>query len=508
MDTRIQDGTAPAYTAVKARPVYTYQKRDVACAACALVLGWLFVRAFLFSGACLGAFVFTAAAAALGIFFLRSSGKLTAKSFAGAVITTALALPMLFSANYEMRLLAGFSAFASYIVWMTVSFGLVPESDFGSLISYLSGVFFRPFSRFGDVYRALAGGVRGGAGKRILAAALGLTAAIPLSFIVLVNLARADRNFGDLINDALNDIADAAFTNIVSVTFGILVAMYLFGLLSASRLAFRTEREPKRFVPAGFTLSLTIPLMLCYAAFFAVQTPYYLSAFGGILPAGYSFSEYAVSGFFELVRVAVINAAVCIGVTLFADGKAVRRVTVTILGAMTLILLATAASKLYLYIEAYSLTRKRVYAAIGMTFIALFFILLILRQYIGSLRLTAAALILSALFSAAMTFPDWDGMIAGRLLDRAVDGRQSDLTAVSDLSDSPKVTECLIAARNGGDWSVSRAAEDILETRFQKFRDHDTVSRTPLETVLEFNIAEYASRKAVYEFFGQISRRV
>ncbi|MCR5263423.1 MAG: DUF4173 domain-containing protein, partial [Clostridiales bacterium] len=455
------------------------------------------------TGICLGAFIFTAAAVTLGMIFIRMSGRMSAKAVIGGAVTVILILPAVFSANHDMRLLAGFSAFASYIVWITSAFGLMPKSDFGMAVSCLSGVFFRPFSRFGDVFRATSGGIRNGAGKKMLAAALGLVAAVPLTVVVLINLAMADRNFMDLFDRMTSSWSDALWADCISAVLGLLAAMYLFGLLSSSRLSFVREREAKHFVPAGFTLSLTIPLMICYILFFAVQIPYYLSAFGGVLPEGYSFSEYAVSGFFELIRVAVINATICLGVTVFADGKIIRRVTVTVLGAMTLILLATAASKLCLYIDTYSLTRKRVYAGIALVFIAAFFILMILRQYLDRLRLTACSLILCALFSVTMTFPDWDGIIAKSLLGRAVDGNQSDLTAIADLSNSPMVNECLIEVWHEGEWPVSRAAENSLSIRAKMYRIHDADPETPLETVLEFNAAEYRSRDILYSIYPQ-----
>lgn len=501
MDNRLTSDQIPD-TYFISSPKYFYRRRDAAFAGCSLALGWLFVRTFMFSGACLGAFVFAAAAAALGLFFLRASGRLTISSAAGGIITVLLALPMLFSPSWEMRSLAGVSAFVSYIIWITGSFSLMPRGDFGQAASVLSGVFVRPFSRFGDVFLALAGGIKNGVGKKLLTVLLGLIAAAPLAVIVMINLCSADIVFAGRVDNLLDSISDTIFVNIVSVFLGIFVAMYLFGLLSASRDAKAIEREPKRFIPAGFTLSLTIPLMICYTAFFAVQLPYYLSAFGGVLPDGYSFSEYAVSGFFELIRVAVINGAVCLVITVFADSKAVRRAVVTVLGVMTLILLSTAASKLYLYIDAYSLTRKRVYAGIALIFIAVFFIILILKQYINSIRLTAASLILCALFSVTMTFPDWDGVIAESMLVRVMDGKLSDLTEISSLSDSPKTVSCIISAYENGEWAASEAAKTVLTGKKESLRVMDEVNGdpTPIESVLSFNISEYRAKKMIREY--------
>ena len=501
MNTTIHNTPAGTVTAAPGKIPYLYIRKDAVYAVSALALGWLFVRSFIFSGACLGAFIFTLAAVALGICFIGSAGKLTAKALIGGAVTLILAAPTLFSANYDMRLLAGFSAFASYIVWITYSFGLMPDSDFGGMASILSGVFARPFSRFADVWRAVGGGMRDGAGKKLLTSLLGLTTAVPLTFIVLINLAQADEVFENKLDELVGNISDRMIVNTVSVMLGILVAMYLFGLLSASRSSAAPKKEQKRFIPAGFALSLTIPLMLCYAAFFAVQLPYYLSAFGGVLPDGYSFSEYAVKGFFELVRVAVINAAVCLAVTLFADGRAVRRSVVTILGVMTLILLATAASKLYLYIDAYSLTLKRVYAAIALIFIAVFFILMIIRQYTDRLRLTAAALILCALFSVTMTFPDWDGVVAGSLIDKAMDGAQSDLTAAETLSRSPKVTESLIRAAEDGSRALSEAAIIQLNNRKMTFDASVSDQNTVLDRIICFNIGEYMSYGMIKDYY-------
>ena len=100
-----------------------------------------------------------------------------------------------------------------------------------------------------------------------------------------------------------------------------------------------------------------------------------------------TYAEYARSGFFELCVVAAIN----LGVLLFMETLCRRRedgsrplghrVVTLALSGVSLLLLVTAAGKLALYVQAYGLSRLRVYAAWLMLLLAAVFAVLVTCQF-------------------------------------------------------------------------------------------------------------------------------
>ena len=119
-------------------------------------------------------------------------------------------------------------------------------------------------------------------------------------------------------------------------------------------------------LPARFFLAYENGICLLYTSFISMQAKYLFGAFWGALPEGFSYSEYARQGFFELCRVAAINIVILLAANVMSRAQAAEncllRVCNTALSALTLLLLATAAAKMALYIAAYGLTVKRVLA--------------------------------------------------------------------------------------------------------------------------------------------------
>jgi hypothetical protein len=124
---------------------------------------------------------------------------------------------------------------------------------------------------------------------------------------------------------------------------------------------------------------------ITYLVFILSQIPYFFSAFTGNRPEGWLvFSEYARHGFFELCGIAAINLAILIIVNLTSKKKRIDSVMLKALNialaSITLILIATAFSKMALYIDAYGLTMPRLLPCIFMVFLAITFMALIALQ--------------------------------------------------------------------------------------------------------------------------------
>ena len=165
-----------------------------------------------------------------------------------------------------------------------------------------------------------------------------------------------------------------------------------------------------------------------------------MSGFTGLLPESFSYAEYAREGFFQLCLVSVINLFVISAVIVFMrrNNKAntvLLKIISIIFSVFTLVLIATAISKLVMYIDFYGLTPKRVHAAWFMAVLAVIFILIIIRQFAKKLNAVAVSIVVLVIMFAAIALPDIDGYIAEYNVDRYLNGTLEtvDVDAMKDL---------------------------------------------------------------------------
>lgn len=168
--------------------------------------------------------------------------------------------------------------------------------------------------------------------------------------------------------------------------FAIPVAAYIFGLVSGSvhkrGVNFFNKENTLKTVSAFRVLPMstiyTLLGLLCslYLVFIGSQMPYFFSAFVGDRPEGWQvYSEYARNGFFELCRIAAINLSVLIFTNvlskrLHGEYKALKLLN-SLLAFLTIVLIATALSKMAMYIGAYGLSVRRLLPCVFMIFLAI-----------------------------------------------------------------------------------------------------------------------------------------
>jgi Domain of unknown function (DUF4173) len=131
----------------------------------------------------------------------------------------------------------------------------------------------------------------------------------------------------------------------------------------------RLDQQPDSFKPfLGWTESGVVLLLvnILFAAFVVVQFRYFFGGQANITAEGYTYSDYAVRGFNELVSVAVISLLL-----LLALGAVTQRtnrfqsrsfsVLAVILVVLVLVILVSSFQRLTLYEDAYGFTRLRTY---------------------------------------------------------------------------------------------------------------------------------------------------
>lgn len=420
-----------------------------------LFTGYTFIKLFLQHSCGIAAALFLVAVLALSAVLAKlrkADGSRSSKLY--FVLTAVFALGTGVSANGLIRFLAFCFAAVYYAMWAFAlnnpewkGFG---ESAFHSVCEAVFGV---PKRNFTACPKAACGIFRRKSGvKNVGYAVIGLVLSVPITVVVCALLMSADGGFEDMLGRIFDGIS---LTEFWLFLVGLPVSFLLFGVIFgavSSKGKLRTDEalyEAKngkmRIAPPALVCAFTTPILIVYVLFFFSQLGYFISAFGGVLPEKFSASEYARRGFFELCTVAVINLAVIAAVNAFCrrDGKntALKTVTVT-LSVFTLILIATAESKMFLYIDRFGLTSKRVYTSWAMFILAAVFVLIIISRF-KKFRAASVGAAVITIASLLLCFCNADGLIArydAKLIESGVMASFPD-----DLSPdaAPVIRECL-----------------------------------------------------------------
>ncbi|MBQ2806304.1 MAG: DUF4173 domain-containing protein, partial [Clostridia bacterium] len=170
-------------------------------------------------------------------------------------------------------------------------------------------------------------------------------------------------------------------------------------------------------LPRALLCATVTPILAVYVIFFISQWEYYVSAFTGKLPETMTYAKYARNGFFQLCWVCAINAVMLLVFNLLirrSEQKKdiLRSVYTGLISVFTMVLIATALSKMLLYIDSFGLTRKRVYASWLILMLAVFFATVLIWQFVRRIPLCTVLAVTFVVFFAAIVLPNVDAMIA------------------------------------------------------------------------------------------------
>lgn len=206
-----------------------------------------------------------------------------------------------------------------------------------------------------------------GRGRYIL---FGICIAIPCVLFLGVLLATADMVFADMVQRMFSMFRFPA------KVFGILF-MLCFGFFSsycgvrfiASHADKVTVTDRKTGEPL-IAITVTFMIALLYGIFCAIQIAYLF--IGKMrLPEGVTYAEYARSGFFQLLFVCILNLMLVLAVKKYFRESRLLNVLLLVISGCTLIMTASSALRMLLYIKAYHLTFLRVLVLVALFAIAL-----------------------------------------------------------------------------------------------------------------------------------------
>ncbi len=285
-------------------------------------------------------------------------------------------------------------------------------------------------------------------GKSVLSGVIGILFFLPVLILVVSLLIDADAAFESLMDQLQFTVTENMIELLRDIILGLPVACYLYGLIYGNRYGrYAGNRTIEsvddkvrvfRVVPDVAGYSALTALSLVYAVFFLAQTAYLFSAFNDSLPHSMTYAEYARRGFFELCAVSGINLGVIAAAHFVVKRDKIRllKIETAVLCVFTIALIATAMSKMAMYIDYYGLTLLRVYTSWFMILLLFVFIIILIRQFRSFNGTRIAAVGCICLFML-LCYGNVDGMIAKYNIDRYQAGtlENLDVRAFSELSD-------------------------------------------------------------------------
>jgi len=357
----------------------------------------------------------------ISIFWLTATAVFTALNFqrirhnatAIAVGVPAVALSVIYMFDYLNLTLNGWTFVA--IPAILITFAVFATQDIpvqregAAVVGVLRAVFVKPFTGVPAFFRAIRSLFRGDQRSTARRALIGAAVGLPLAVIVLALLSSADEQMSALMGGLFANFSVGDWImRIIVVT----IAAMLFYAVFYNMTWGGKDRALK---PVARSWSLAAPavvigmLLLSYALFTYSQFAY---LFGGKLPLDTTYSSYAREGFAQFLAVTLINFTV-FGVCLSKTERTrAIRVLETLLLFASLLILASAAWRMLLYIGAYGLTIKRILPLWLMGYLLFLAIAAAVRVYREKTPLIRISAFVLLYWYVALCCVDWDAVIA------------------------------------------------------------------------------------------------
>lgn len=427
------DKLQPDYNTSKQDPIkgvkITFSRIEAVYSFIAMVLGFCFIR-FVFWNVT-GAFttLFFISTTLLCLFYLKKNHCKLYKYH-----TMQLALLLIFSMVYSLTA-NGFIKFlntlfllmlGAYWVYCVGRENKKIERFF--IFELFNGMFVVPLAGFDKAPRAINTSTKQSKlSNNIKMIVLGLVITFPVTLVVALLLISADSGVEKMMDALFNNMFKDAFEIVIQFIIGIPVAFYIFGMLYSNvRKEYKRvkteeqceqELQKLRISPNMVMYAAVTPVCILYIMFFVSQLQYFVSAFNGILPEGFSYADYARRGFFELFVISLINLLILLCINFLSKQAAehkpiMLKIYSSTIAVFTILIIATALSKMLMYISKYGLTQLRIYVSWFMVLLAAMFVLIIIKQFQFKFNFNKYAVAIFVMLFGILCFSNIDGQIA------------------------------------------------------------------------------------------------
>ncbi|MEU6162308.1 DUF4153 domain-containing protein [Streptomyces sp. NPDC047130] len=335
-----------------------------------------------------------------------------------------------------------------------------------------AAVLFAPLGLCAGLAEGLIWGVRGvrerfaGSSGRLGPVLRGAAVAVVLLVVFGALFAGADAAFADLLGNLIPDLDEPVDGPLRLLMF----ALGVMGALAAARTAAAPVPWDRTRVPAGRPRGRTewamplVVLTLLFAAFNAVQLTVLFGGYDAVLRrTGLSYADYARQGFWQLLIVTLLFLVVVVVAARTAprSGPGDRLLVRGVLGvlcALALVVVASAVTRMNMYVDAYGLTRLRISVLTMEFWLGLVIVLIMVAGIRGSGWLPRAVAVSAAAGVLTFGLMSPDALIAehnvarytedGKLDRMYLEGLSVDAVPALDRLREP-VRSCLLAEYAG-----------------------------------------------------------
>ena len=467
------------------------------------ILGWFFY-VFLFFGHKLGISVFLYYFGFVISSFVLLHKFIDYKKYIwwfALAISALLALTFFFFTNPVLRglnsILVVLFSYASFLLfvghhrvaWWKFSF-LLDLFPLKQLVMYLT-YFFSIFSK-------LFKWIESKPNPKFRKIFLGVLITIPLLFVVLALLSQADVMFDQFLWQ-IPVLIWAFFKNIdfnlrkvvVFFLLAMLLTSYWVVMWKKQKEMPEKETKDKKDRDNVIVSTVLVVMNLVYLLFVVIQIKYLL--FGGALPEGMTYSEYAVRWFNELVIVTFINLSIFLAMSAYTkiSWKKTSNWLLLVLFVLNILMMVSAFYKLNLYIDVYAYTMKRVMTMTVIPFLWILCLFALFRLFTSKISVVKSYILLSVWYYVFLNFFVMDAFIARQNVDRFISGETTimDITYLTSLSyeTTPALIDLYLYFQNSEDFHNKVYYEKTLYRHLSSLKfDIEWLSSTESDHIPSF----------------------
>ncbi len=438
MDTNNQVFEKEKTAQTLSRPLFSLTTGDTVFAICALAV-CIFLSLFgIFSGFAFGYFLSATLMIIMFTAYFLKGGKVRFLSVLCGLLSLGNTVIFICTTNSSVRF---FGVIIGLLLSLVCFDGFVNGTAKGNRQTL--GIFYSAASAFGNIAVTLKSIFTGKNGnKKVIGKILiGFLCAVPVLIVVVPLLISSD----DAFRGMMSNIFDNTFSFLLKIIIGIGICPIIisYGFSLKSRRVRKIKNSNLKGIENAYLVSFLSAISLCYVLYLFSQLAYFFSAFKGFLPNGeITYAQYARKGFFEMCVIAVINLVIVFSALLLAkkkNGKASHSIKAiaTFISLFTMIIIATAISKMVLYIDAYGMTVLRLTTSAFMMFLAIVFVSIILRIYITKINIIKIALVTAGFIVLLLGTVNVNAVCANYNYESYKNGklRTIDIEALYDLGD-------------------------------------------------------------------------
>lgn len=495
------------------KPLFPLSKGDTAFAVTAVAVCILWSSLGWFGGMALGYLISVVAVMLLLGIYLKKGGRLTAFSLLCGVLALGLGAVFLCTTNGSVRF---YATVVSFLLGLCCFHSMTVGATKGN--RQTAGIFYSAAAttaNIGVAVKSLFSNEKGE--KRAIGKALlGLTCSLPVLVIILPLLISSDDAFRGMMNTLFND----GNTLFVKCLFGIgmafLVVAYGLSLKHRRTIALGESKFPG--IEGVYILSFLSVISVIYVMYLFSQLAYFFSAFRGFLPEGdITVAQYARTGFFEMSAIAAINLALVIGAMLLAKKKNGKvghpiKAVCSFISLFTLMIIATALSKMVLYIDSFGMTELRLTTSAFMVFLAVVFLATILRIYWRPINVVKTALLTAGVLLVILGVGNVNALCARYNYEAWQSGALEEIDAEALYHLGPEGIPYLVKLADSPDLNASGSAQYYLslayELRYFEYEGDQPPRTVPLLKQAEetpsfsyYSIPRAEAYRCLYQFY-------